>query len=98
MDLTLRVWRQPGPDEAGDFKTYQVQDVSPDASFLERLTQTFERGPRELRQLVQEEDAPVRQADLARTRWTPAAHKAEPAARVMWRPTGTVVNERPLAQ
>jgi succinate dehydrogenase / fumarate reductase, iron-sulfur subunit len=37
MDLTLRVWRQSGPDVPGGFKTYRAKDVSPDASFLEML-------------------------------------------------------------
>jgi succinate dehydrogenase / fumarate reductase, iron-sulfur subunit len=35
MQVTLEVWRQPGPDAAGGFKTYEVDDVSPDMSFLE---------------------------------------------------------------
>ncbi len=42
MDLTLRVWRQAGPKAAGDFKTYHVEDVSRDASFLEMLDQVNE--------------------------------------------------------
>lgn len=37
MNLTLRVWRQAKGGEAGTFKTYQANDVSPDASFLEML-------------------------------------------------------------
>jgi succinate dehydrogenase / fumarate reductase iron-sulfur subunit len=37
MDLTLRVWRQAGPNAAGEFKTYQVKGISPEASFLEML-------------------------------------------------------------
>ena len=37
MDLTLRVWRQAGPDAPGDFKTYQVTGISEEASFLEML-------------------------------------------------------------
>jgi len=35
MHVTLKVWRQPGPDTAGRFVTYPVDDVSPDMSFLE---------------------------------------------------------------
>jgi succinate dehydrogenase / fumarate reductase iron-sulfur subunit len=37
MNLTLRVWRQHGPDDAGRFETYQATDVSEDMSFLEML-------------------------------------------------------------
>ena len=35
MDLTLRVWRQAGPDTAGRFETYAMPGVSEDMSFLE---------------------------------------------------------------
>ncbi len=37
MNLTLRVWRQAGPDAPGRFVQYDVRDVSPDMSFLEML-------------------------------------------------------------
>jgi len=37
MNLTLHVWRQPGPRDAGRFVTYQARDVSSDMSFLEML-------------------------------------------------------------
>ncbi|HHC08179.1 MAG TPA: succinate dehydrogenase/fumarate reductase iron-sulfur subunit [Actinobacteria bacterium] len=37
MNVTLRVWRQPSTDAPGEFVTYEVRDVSPDASFLEML-------------------------------------------------------------
>lgn len=37
MDLTLRVWRQAGPDRAGQFEEYRARGISPDASFLEML-------------------------------------------------------------
>ncbi|MFP5356492.1 MAG: 2Fe-2S iron-sulfur cluster-binding protein, partial [Gemmatimonadota bacterium] len=37
MNLTLRVWRQPGPNAAGKFVEYQARDVSTDMSFLEML-------------------------------------------------------------
>ena len=37
MNLTLRVWRQKHPDDAGRFVTYQARDISPDMSFLEML-------------------------------------------------------------
>ena len=37
MKLTLLVWRQSGPTAPGTFKTYQVEEISPDMSFLEML-------------------------------------------------------------
>lgn len=37
MKLTLRIWRQPGPEAEGGMKTYELDDVSPDMSFLEML-------------------------------------------------------------
>lgn len=37
MNLTLRVWRQPGPNAAGKFVEYQARDISTDMSFLEML-------------------------------------------------------------
>ena len=37
MDIQLRVWRQPGPSSPGKMVTYDVKDISPDASFLEML-------------------------------------------------------------
>ena len=35
MKVTLDVWRQSGPDTGGAFQIYEVDDVSPDMSFLE---------------------------------------------------------------
>jgi succinate dehydrogenase / fumarate reductase, iron-sulfur subunit len=37
MDLTLHVWRQAGPRDAGGFETYQARDISPSMSFLDML-------------------------------------------------------------
>ncbi len=37
MRFTLKVWRQAGPDAPGHFETHEVDDVSPDMSFLELL-------------------------------------------------------------
>jgi succinate dehydrogenase / fumarate reductase iron-sulfur subunit len=37
MNLTLKIWRQKNADDAGEFVTYQANDVSPDMSFLEML-------------------------------------------------------------
>jgi succinate dehydrogenase / fumarate reductase iron-sulfur subunit len=42
MDVRLRVWRQANRDTAGEFKTYEVDGISPDASFLEMLDQVNE--------------------------------------------------------
>jgi succinate dehydrogenase / fumarate reductase iron-sulfur subunit len=43
MNLTLRVWRQSGPNAEGALKEYQATDVSPDMSFLEMLDVVNER-------------------------------------------------------
>lgn len=37
MRLTLKVWRQPGPDAAGAFHVYEAHDISEHMSFLEML-------------------------------------------------------------
>jgi succinate dehydrogenase / fumarate reductase iron-sulfur subunit len=37
MTLTLRVWRQAGPDRPGRLETYTARHVHPDMSFLEML-------------------------------------------------------------
>ncbi|MFT6846103.1 MAG: succinate dehydrogenase / fumarate reductase iron-sulfur subunit [Flavobacteriales bacterium] len=37
MNLTLKIWRQNGPNEAGKMVEYPVTDISPDMSFLEML-------------------------------------------------------------
>ena len=43
MNLTLQVWRQGGPDRSGGFKTYMVEHIEPDMSFLEMLDHLNER-------------------------------------------------------
>jgi len=43
MNLTLQVWRQPGPTAEGGLKEYKATDVSPDMSFLEMLDVVNER-------------------------------------------------------
>ncbi|MFG3641080.1 succinate dehydrogenase/fumarate reductase iron-sulfur subunit [Micromonospora sp. NPDC047762] len=43
MNLTLRIWRQKGPEDKGRMVTYPVDDVSPDMSFLEMLDVLNER-------------------------------------------------------
>ena len=37
LNITLKVWRQDGPDERGRFETYDAPDVGVDMSFLEML-------------------------------------------------------------
>lgn len=48
MKIKLRVWRQKGPDHQGRLVDYEVDEVSPDMSFLELLdvlnAQLIERG------------------------------------------------------
>ncbi len=43
MNLTLKVWRQKNSKEAGNFSTYQVNDITPDMSFLELFDVLNER-------------------------------------------------------
>ena len=43
MNITLRVSRQSSPGDKGGMVTYQVEDVSPDMSFLEMLDVVNER-------------------------------------------------------
>jgi succinate dehydrogenase iron-sulfur subunit len=43
MNLTLHIWRQPGPGSAGRMVRYLAHDISPDMSFLEMLDVVNER-------------------------------------------------------
>jgi succinate dehydrogenase / fumarate reductase iron-sulfur subunit len=43
MKLTLRIWRQAGPSEPGDFETYEVDDATEEMSFPELLDLLNER-------------------------------------------------------
>ena len=52
INITLKVWRQRGPKEAGKFETYKLNNVSTDSSFLEMLDILNE-------QLVNEDKEPV---------------------------------------
>ena len=36
-NLTLKIWRQNGPDDAGRFETHTIPSISDEASFLEML-------------------------------------------------------------
>ncbi|MEM6632455.1 MAG: succinate dehydrogenase/fumarate reductase iron-sulfur subunit [Bacteroidota bacterium] len=37
MNLTLKIWRQKGPDSKGKMESYEMKEVSTDMSFLEML-------------------------------------------------------------
>ncbi len=37
MKFTLKIWRQPGPDEKGQLTAYEADEIRPDMSFLEML-------------------------------------------------------------
>jgi succinate dehydrogenase / fumarate reductase iron-sulfur subunit len=52
MRLTLEVWRQPSAHTPGRFETYEMDDVSPDMSFLEMLDVLNER-------LTEQGDEPI---------------------------------------
>jgi succinate dehydrogenase / fumarate reductase iron-sulfur subunit len=43
VNLTLKIWRQAGPNDKGGLVDYQVDDISPDMSFLEMLDVLNER-------------------------------------------------------
>jgi len=42
-DITLRIWRQAGPGDAGRFESFHVAEISEEASFLELLDILNER-------------------------------------------------------
>ena len=42
MNLTLKVWRQAGPNKPGKFETYEAKNVSEHISFLEMLDEVNE--------------------------------------------------------
>lgn len=52
MNLTLKIWRQKGAEVKGQLETYQLEDVSPDSSFLEMLDMLNDR-------LINEGKSPV---------------------------------------
>jgi succinate dehydrogenase / fumarate reductase iron-sulfur subunit len=43
LRITLKIWRQQGPDEKGRIESYSLPDVSPEMSFLEMLDVLNER-------------------------------------------------------
>jgi succinate dehydrogenase / fumarate reductase iron-sulfur subunit len=52
MNLTLKVWRQTGPNAAGKLIEYKARDISPEMSFLEMLDVVNEG-------LTEKGDAPI---------------------------------------
>jgi len=52
LSLTLKVWRQAGPQSRGEFREYKLHGISPDMSFLEMLDILNE-------QLIEEGSEPV---------------------------------------
>jgi succinate dehydrogenase / fumarate reductase iron-sulfur subunit len=42
-NITLKIWRQSGPDAAGRFESHQIPEISDEASFLEMLDILNER-------------------------------------------------------
>lgn len=52
INLKLKVWRQKNSQAAGDFKTYEAKNVSPDSSFLEMLDSVNE-------ELIKKGDQPI---------------------------------------
>ena len=52
LNLTLKIWRQPGPTARGEFRTYELKNISPDMSFLEMLDILNE-------QLIQKGEDPI---------------------------------------
>ena len=42
-NLTLKIWRQTGPNDQGHFESYKVDSISDEASFLEMLDVLNER-------------------------------------------------------
>ena len=52
MNLTLKIWRQKGPEIKGQVETYEMKEVSADMSFLEMLDMLNE-------QLIQSGGEPV---------------------------------------
>ena len=47
INLTLKVWRQNGPEEKGHFETYDAKEISEEMSFLEMLDVVNEKLTKE---------------------------------------------------
>ena len=51
-NITLKIWRQDGPDGQGRFETHQIPEISDEASFLEMLDILNERLIEEGREAI----------------------------------------------
>ena len=51
-NITLKIWRQPGPDVTGQFETHVIAEISDEASFLEMLDILNERLIEEGREAI----------------------------------------------
>jgi succinate dehydrogenase / fumarate reductase iron-sulfur subunit len=51
-NITLTIWRQPGPDAPGSFENYTIDSISDEASFLEMLDVLNERLINEGREAI----------------------------------------------
>ncbi len=47
ISVTLKIWRQKGPEDKGHFETYELDNISTDISFLEMLDLLNERLTKE---------------------------------------------------
>ncbi len=52
INITLKVWRQKGPDDKGLLETYRADNISTDMSFLEMLDVVNEQLTRDLKEPV----------------------------------------------
>jgi succinate dehydrogenase / fumarate reductase iron-sulfur subunit len=52
VNITLKIWRQPGPRSPGGFAMYEANGISPDMSFLEMLDTVNE-------QLIEDGEVPI---------------------------------------
>jgi len=84
--------------EAGRVHGPALGTRNADDAVLERLAQGFERRADELRQLVQEQDAPVRQAHLARPRVATTPDDRRHRRTVVRRPERRIADERTLGR
>ena len=81
--------------EAGREERHALRAGDADDAVLERLAQRLERRPHELGQLVEQQDAVVREARFAGTRPGPAADDGRDRGAVVGRPKGRRRDQRP---
>ena len=58
MRVTLKVWRQQGPQASGEFVTYVADGLSPEMSFLEMLD-SVKRSPHRRRRFARSSSKPT---------------------------------------